>query len=196
MKQHLKKLLVLTALSFYSLSAFSDWTLDSEKSTISFDSVKKETIKETHTFKAFSGNAQVEGDLHTAQLNIDLNSVSTNIDIRNERMKTMLFETAQFPTAKINVSVAGLALNAKQAQEITAQLEIDLHGNNKSQEAVLEIAQTEDGGLLVSTKSPVIIDAADFNLLGGIEKLKTVAALPSIKTTVPVSVNLNFKKNK
>jgi hypothetical protein len=45
---------------------------------------------------------------------------------------------------------------------------------------------------VVTTLQPVIIKAEDFALVAGINKLKSLASLPSIAYSVPVSFVLTF----
>jgi hypothetical protein len=49
-----------------------------------------------------------------------------------------------------------------------------------------------DGSLIVATKQPFIINASDFGYIEGINKLKELAALPSISTAVPVTFSVVF----
>jgi hypothetical protein len=46
--------------------------------------------------------------------------------------------------------------------------------------------------MVVTTQEPVIIKAEDFALVAGINKLKSLAHLPSIAYSVPVSFVLTF----
>jgi hypothetical protein len=54
------------------------------------------------------------------------------------------------------------------------------------------VTKLANGSLLVNSVKPVIIKAVDFNLVKGIEKLRQLAGLPSISTTVPVSFVLRL----
>jgi len=56
------------------------------------------------------------------------------------------------------------------------------------------IAVTTDDKLVVSSKNPIMIQASDFGLVAGIQKLQELAKLPSIATAVPVSFVLTFTK--
>lgn len=76
--------------------------LDSQSPLLNFVSIKKVHVVETHRFESLSGAIT---DTGVATLVIDLNSVNTGIDIRNERMRNLLFETATFPQATASVDI-------------------------------------------------------------------------------------------
>lgn len=175
-----------------SVAALADWNLVPAESAISFFSVKKDAIGENHQFLKFSGALDKTGH---ATLNIDLNSAETHVPIRNERLQTMLFETAQFPAATVSAVIdmgrlKGLSVGA--VQSLDTELSIDLHGKQKTYAAKLQLVKLSGHKLLVTSVAPVVINAADFDLVAGIDKLKEVAALPAIATAVPVSVSLVF----
>ena len=79
-----------------STSAIANWQVDNDKSTLNFTSVKKNSIGEIHSFKQLSGMVSKAGAVKFA---IDLTSVATGIEIRDQRMKSFLFETDKFATA-------------------------------------------------------------------------------------------------
>ena len=56
------------------------------------------------------------------------------------------------------------------------------------------VSGLKDNGLQVHTLSPILVKAVDFGLIEGIEKLRTVAKLSSIDTTIPVTFTLVFQK--
>ena len=78
------------------------WTLQSDASTIRFQSVKKQTKVESSTFATFDGEVDENG---LATIRVLLDSVDTKIDLRNVRMRFLFFETFQHPVATINVQM-------------------------------------------------------------------------------------------
>ncbi len=183
----------IAPLALVCSAAANAWTLDSTSSSLHFFSVKKDAIGENHSFTGLTGNIDKTGH---AQLVIDLNSVETGIPIRNERLQTMLFKTAQFPQAKVSVNVDMAKLAALKIGELVAlstDVNIDLHGKQKAYAAKLQLVKLGAKKILVTTQLPLVVNAADFDLVGGIDQLKEVAALPAIATAVPVSVSLVFK---
>ncbi|QIL89397.1 YceI family protein [Microbulbifer harenosus] len=189
------KSFALASLLALPASAFADWQLAGDDSSVNFVSVKKANIAEMHHFKSLSGNIS---DAGKAQLVIDLASVETNIPIRNERMQQMLFETAKFAKATISADVDAAKLKALkpgQTASISADITVDVHGQQQSEKATLQVTGLEGGKLLVTTGSPIVINAGNYKLLEGIEKLRQVAGLDSISPIVPVTAKLVFAQN-
>jgi len=179
-------------ISLMSASAFADWTLDNEQSTVSFVSVKKGTVMESHHFKTLTGHVS---DVGKFSLNIDLSSVDTSIAIRDQRMNEHLFETAKFSQATISGLVPSSLLSSLKANnttKTTLSSQLSLHGQTVPVTLVVSVTKLTDGSLLVASVKPVIIKATDFDLVKGIEKLRQLAGLPSISTTVPVSFVLRL----
>ena len=74
--------------------------------------------------------------------------------------------------------------------------ELDLHGYKKEITLLVDVIKLSDSSLVVNSTKPVFIKANDFSLVKGIEKLRSLAGLPSISTTVPVSFSLRLNKDK
>ncbi len=176
----------------FSASANAVWNLDNNSSSLSFVSIKKDAVAEVHTFERLSGSVSKDG---AVKIDIALPSVDTGISIRDERMRKMLFETELFPKAVVvgDIDMKQFSqLEAGQLLETDLQLKLSLHGNSKKFNAKIVVVKLDSDRFLVSTTRPVIIKAADFELVKGIEALRTVASLPSISTAVPVTFKLVF----
>ena len=176
-----------------SASAYAGWALDNAQSKIDFSSVKNDSVVENHGFKQLSGTIDDKGAVTVA---IDLASVNTNIEIRDTRTKELLFQTKEYPQATIKAKVdsailTSLAPGKTRVDDITFSL--NLHGKTQDIPAKVQITGLEGGGLLVNTLAPVMVTASQFDLDGGIGKLKEIAKLKSILLTVPVNANLVFK---
>ncbi|WP_160153881.1 YceI family protein [Microbulbifer sp. ALW1] len=188
------KSLAIAALLALPVSAFADWQLVGDDSRVNFVSVKKSTIAETHHFKGLSGSIS---DAGKAELTIDLASVETNIPIRNERMQKLLFDTAQFAKATISASVDAAKLKdlqPGQSMSVSADVTVDVHGQQKTEKADLQVTGLAGNQVQVTTNAPIIVNAGNYKLLEGIEKLREVAGLDSISPIVPVTVKLVFKQ--
>jgi polyisoprenoid-binding protein YceI len=176
--------------------AWSDWELDNTRSTINFVSIKNGSVGEIHKFTSLVGFI---GEAGNAQLTVDLDSVQTLIDIRNERMREMLFETVKFPVATVTAQVdpAVLAI-AAEGGVLSADLPItlSLHGQEKTLTASLVIVGEGQGRLRIFSAAPILINAADFALVPGVEALQKVAGLQSISTAIPVTLQLQFLQAK
>ena len=189
------KPIALAALLALPASAFADWQLVGDDSSVNFVSVKKSTIAETHHFKGLSGAIS---DAGKAALTIDLASVETNIPIRNERMQKMLFETAEFARASISADVDPAKLKALQpgqSMHLTADVTVEIHGQQNTEKADLQVTGLAGNQVQVTTNAPIVVNAGNYKLLEGIEKLRAVAGLDSISPIVPVTVKLTFKQD-
>lgn len=187
----MKKIAVLFSM-LLPLSAWaSDWKLDAADSSLNFVSIKKGSVGEVHHFNTLHG--AIKGE--QANLVIDLASVETGVAVRNERMQSMLFDVSHFAEATITADISGVnlaALGAGVSVSTTLPLTVNLHGIEKSISADVTVTGLAGGGVLVSSRSPVVIKAADFGLDGGIEALREVAKLDAIASSVPVTFQLRF----
>jgi len=174
--------------------AQAGWDLNGAESSVNFISVKKSAVAEVHRFSNVQGEIDEAGNVN---ISIALDSVDTLIPIRDERMRKMLFETGLFPSAevtgKVDVeSVKDLAPGESQVRDVAFTL--SLHGHQQAIETQVLVVALSGGRLQVSTLKPLAINAGDFDLVKGVNKLREVANLPSISTAVPVSVRLVFKQ--
>lgn len=194
MMKSMLKVLTLGTLLVSATNVWSQWALDSDESSINFQSTKNGGITETHGFSSVSGYISIDGEV---QLNIELASVETSIPIRNQRMRELLFKTTQFPTATASASIDSKTLAATAAEGIivTTEVSMTLQLHGLAQELLVPVRVFRDGvNLRVLTPSPVIVDATDFNLGDGVEALRAIAGLASISTDIPVTVNLLFSR--
>ncbi|MBA6382334.1 YceI family protein [Colwellia sp. BRX10-6] len=172
--------------------AYSAWQLDSKNSSLTFVSIKKGTVAESHSFKEITGVINNSG---LANVTIDLSSVDTNIAIRDQRMAEFLFETATFAQASFSAQlnradIDAITIGSSQKMSLTGSL--NLHGHQQELTLNVMVAKLSANHMLVSTLKPAIIKAEDFALVAGINKLKSLANLPSIAYAVPVSFVLTF----
>ncbi len=172
----------------------ADWQISEQDSIVNFISVKKGDIAEVHKFTQVSGKLDDKGHF---TLTIPLSSVMTNIEIRDTRMKEVLFEVEKFPsfqlTAQVDKGVADkLAVGAMESMTLEAQLA--LHGVTKTVLLNVRVAKLSQDKLLVTNEYPVLLNAADFGLTDGVEKLRELAGLPVISKAVPVSFILTLNR--
>jgi len=174
--------------------ATGPWHLLPAQSHLGFISVKKGTMIETHHFGELSGMVGVDG---TANITVTLDSVQTNIDIRDERMRTYLFETDKFPLAKINTKVDMAQFTAMPIDErinISQTITVNMHGKTTDFNASLIVTRIGVNKVAVDSQSPVVLDVEDFAMQGGLNKLRELASLSSISPEVPVSFSLVFER--
>lgn len=170
------------------------WKLDRDESGISFITVKKGTIAETGTFTAIDGKVTEDG---SAEFTIVLDSVNTNNETRDPRMRQFLFETDKHPYIRVTAAVdlAGYG-NMEIGERRTTLLAYDLglHGMTDAMESYVMVTRLGANKVLVENKAPVIVDAVDFDLGAGVEKLRELAGLDSITPVVPVTFSLVFER--
>lgn len=192
----LRRLVLTVCLLAACGMARADWELDNTNSTINFVSVKNDSVGEVHSFGSLVGFVGAEGN---AQLTVDLESVQTLIEIRDQRMRELLFETVKFPvatvTAQLDASVLALAA---EGGIVTTELPVtlSLHGKEKTLATSLVIVGVGGDRVVVFSAAPILINAADFDLTAGVAALQKVAGLQAISTAVPVTLQLQFVKVK
>ena len=173
--------------------AFSDWELVNDDSHLNFVSFKAVDFAEIHSFKEMSGSIDSNGK---ANLVINLDSLETLIPIRNERMRNLLFETQIFPTANFYLQVdldkyLNLSIGDFRNKEVKGRLLL----KNKDIETRVKFKVTRLAKdiFIVSSTEPVILNVENLGLTEGLESLRTVAGLPSISKSVPVSFYIKFR---
>jgi polyisoprenoid-binding protein YceI len=172
----------------------SAWTINSDASDLRFVTTKNTNVAEVQQFKHLSGQIDPAGKV---TLVIDLASVETQIPIRNERLQSTLFEVAKFPTAQFegNVDMKQVqALEAGASLDVEVAGKLGIHGQTQDANASLRVVRLKGDRLLVTTRAPILVNAAKYDMASGIEKLRELMGLPNIIGTVPVSFALVFQK--
>jgi outer membrane protein OmpA-like peptidoglycan-associated protein len=153
---------------------------------------KGESIDEKHEFTSISGNVSRTGD---ASLKIDLATLETGIDLRNVRMRFLLFETFKFPTAEITArldksKLAAIATAARISYTLPAH--VNLHGIAKDFAIPVTIARVNDAAISVSTIKPVEIGADTFDFAKGLAKLSDAQNGIHIVPSASITFDLTF----
>lgn len=191
-----KILLASLMLSAFAHAENAVWESDSNQ--ISFLSIKvtqqKNSITEQSAFTDSKAMLDKDGNF---TLTIDLNSVKTNIEIRDQRLKDWVFETAQFGTATVRGKVDADAVNKLAVGEVLKldqALELDIHGQTVNLQAELNVQRVADDKIMVSTLTPVVLDTKAMKMEKGVMQLVEVMALSSIVEQVPVSFAGEFMR--
>ena len=189
----MNKILLLFVL--VSPVCLAEWQLNSDESHLSFISIKNGLVAEVHLFKSLSGDVSGEGQ---ATINVELASLETNIPIRNDRMKSMLFEVQRYATAtaKAMLDMSQYTdLTPGQSAESRVDLSLDLHGVSQQMFAVVKVTRTDQEIWQVTSIEPLVLNAVSHNLAEGIEALRSVAGLKEITPVVPITFSLQFNSN-
>lgn len=165
----------------------AQWQLIPELSKLSFLSTKNKTFTEEHTLQFSRG--EINSDYGFMAV-LDLDSVDTLIPIRDERLRNILFNTKEFPEAKISTTIPNdFALN----QAIELPFRLELHGHSKTMTAIVMV-QMADEQLVVINYEPIAINTKDFGMDDAINQLTQIAGLQSIDYTALVDFKLVFEK--
>ncbi|MGH1542211.1 MAG: YceI family protein [Arenicella sp.] len=188
--------IITTTLTFVitlllSSNAFAaSWVLDKDKSAINFVSVKKTNIAESHTFTDFSSSITETGQTSVV---IQNSSVETAVEIRNDRLRRFLFETADFPETTITTDISKITpLSAGESITTSLPATLSLHGVSKEIILNVLINQSTNNTMLVASTQPIIIKASDYGMDKGLAKLSELMGGISLGQSVPVSFALTF----
>lgn len=169
------------------------WTLDAQNTRVNFITIKKGNIAESHIFNDVSGSITAG----KASITIKPDSVDSKVPIRNERMREFLFETQVYPSIEITANVKDVIgqLDAGNSSLITIPATLSMHGISKELTLDLRVSKLNNDTLLVASVEPVLVRAADYNMLDGITKLSSLVNKLPIAETVPVNFSLQLNKN-
>lgn len=179
-------------LSLISMTAQADWELNNADSSLYYVTSKAAAISEVNSFASLNGTINNT----EATLQIDLSSVDTAIEIRDQRVRDILFEIQSFPTATISISVSSDVLsNMAVGSSTTANYNynLNLHGVSRDLSADLRITKTSANRIEVQPAQPIILGAGLFNLAEGVEALREIAGLASINPNVVVDFSLVYE---
>ena len=181
----------LLTIVMFSFSSHAALTLAKSQPSINFISTKNQHISEQHSFDNFSGQISDNGEL---VITIDIASLKTNIPIRNERMQKMLFDMANFSTAKFTAMIPSdlSELSAGEMKRTTVSGDMMIAGKTATVSFEIILTGLNNGSINATTVRSTILNASDFDLDEGIAALQKVAMLQSISKTVPLSFSATF----
>jgi polyisoprenoid-binding protein YceI len=175
-----------------SVATTAAWTLDTTASYLNFVTTKNTHNVEVHNFTSINGDISAAG---VATLTIDLSTVNTGVALRDERMRGLLFDVTNFPTATVTVAVpatliSSLAVGQSAATSISASL--NLHGVTGAITTKVSVQKLSANRVLVQSLSPILVKAGDYALTDGVEALRAAVGIASISVAVPVDFALVF----
>jgi polyisoprenoid-binding protein YceI len=177
-----------------ALATEGEWKVDPAASHLSYVSLKAGEIAEPNHFERLRGTVANDG---AAQIEIDLASVSTGVDIRDERMREIFFQVADYPTAVVTAQLDPAAFAALSIGQVIVQsldATLALKGLEAPIATRVQVARVSENRVLVTTIAPVIITTDMFGLTDELGELRALAQLPSISPAVPVSFTLAFQR--
>ncbi|WAP69010.1 YceI family protein [Jiella pelagia] len=168
------------------------WSLDNSRSRLNFVTIKKGTVLETQKFGELAGSISPDGE---AEVKIKLESVSTGIDIRDVRMRFVLFDIDQFPDATITAKIDPEAISsvfdeARMTYDLPVTLTI--RGISKDLSIPVIISKLGDDLVSVASAAPVMVSTADFGMEDGLKQLSEAVGNIPITPSSPVTFELAF----
>ncbi len=185
---------VLASSLMITNSALADWVLDSNNSNLSYGSIKNGFIGESNTFKSISGSIDEDGHIN---IDIDLLSVDTQLELRDQRMRDIVFKVAENASAKLTGDMNFEAHHDQEigtSRKVEASIGIELDGQKIDYDVVLLVTRLAEDKVMVTPHGVIFLDVEDFELAGAIETLRELAGLDTIATVAPMSFYLTFKK--
>jgi OmpA-OmpF porin, OOP family len=170
-----------------------EWLLNSGASHFYMQTVKANSIFEVHQFTGLDGSISNSGD---ASVKIDLTSVASGVDVRDVRMRFLLFETYKFPSAEVTAKLDMAALQALlTTTRITYPLKfkLALHGLSQEIETPVTVTRVSDKSISVASAKPIVITADAFGLGPGIAKLTEAVGGTIIATGATITFDLLFE---
>jgi outer membrane protein OmpA-like peptidoglycan-associated protein len=169
-----------------------DWTLDPRQSHVWMQTTKQETTVEKHQFTAVEGGVTRDG---RATVKIELGSIDTSIDLRNVRMRFLLFETFKFPHAEIfaqlnKARLEGLAVGT--TVQYPLLLNVNMHGVASQIETTVAVKRVNDTMVSVATVTPIVVTAESFDFAKGLVKLSDAVGGIKIKPSAEITFDLVF----
>jgi polyisoprenoid-binding protein YceI len=181
-------------------AAAASWRSEPAQSSLSFVTTKAgqpgvAAISEVQTFRRFSGELTSRGQI---RFTIDLASVDTGIEIRDERLRTMLFNVGATPQATFVAQIDPALLRdlpSAGVRDMDLDGQLTLAGQSKPVLAKVRVGALGGGRLAVSTRAPIVVNANDFGLRSGVEALREVMALNLLSSSAPVSFALVMRQS-
>ena len=169
-----------------------DWLLNPRVSNVYMQTVKANSIFETHQFTVVEGGISKTAE---ANVKIDLASIDTGVDVRDVRMRFMLFETFKFPHAEITAKLDKAKL---QALSTTTRIiyplsfTLSMHGMVNEISTQVWVTRINDTTVSVATIQPIIVTADSFGFSKNIAKLVEVIGGTQIATAASITFDLVF----
>lgn len=184
----------IAVLLLVSANASADWILDNDQSSLYYVTNKAAAIAELNSFGELSGRIEENGN---ASLIISLASVNTAIEIRDQRVREILFKVAEYSTASVRLMVEADALASMEAGSSSRgpyEAVLTLNGITGTVSAELTVTKLSDDSILIQSAMPLIINALTFGLADGVEELREIVGLPNINNNVVVNFSLLYSK--
>jgi outer membrane protein OmpA-like peptidoglycan-associated protein len=170
-----------------------EWLLDPALSSVYMQTVKANSIFETHQFTVLDGGVSSSGN---ASIRMDLASIHSGHDLRDTRMRFQLFETFKFRYAQINARLDKAKLQALATQtrlSYPLAFSLSMHGHASEVRTEVWITRVTDTTVSVASIKPINLLAETFGLLPNIARLVDAIEGTPIAGGASVAFDLVFK---
>jgi len=172
----------------------SDWKMVADESGMTYITIKNGGFAEINTFRQISGTVSHTGD---AEILVNLGSVDTNNEIRDGRLKDLLFKTQAYPQAKITAKIDMTPLEKLaigESHTVLLDMNVAVAGVSVQYDFYVLATRLGTDKVVVNNKAPLILDADDFGMTDAIEQLRKLAKLDSIVPVVTATVSFTFER--
>ncbi len=173
-----------------------DWVLNPKLSHVYMETDKLNSVIEKRPFTTVEGSVSKNGD---ATVRIDLASLETGIDLRNVRMRFLLFETYKFPYAEISAKLDKGKLRelaTKTSMTYPLTLKVSMHGIVSELKTDVLVTRTSDSTATVATVKPIVVTAESFGFTKNVAKLADSVGGIRIAPAASVTFDLVFATGK
>jgi polyisoprenoid-binding protein YceI len=184
-----------------ALSASNGWAIDPAQSSLNFVTTKAGQagvagIGEVQSFKRFTGGMDASGQV---KLMIDLVSIDTGVEIRDDRMRNMLWNVKATPQATFSAKLAAdqmLMIAGAASTDVDVAGQLELAGQIKPVAAKLRVSRLGNDKIMVVTRAPILVNSNDFGLRAGVEAMRDVMGLNFLSASAPVTFALVLNAQK
>ena len=175
--------------------ASKTWRVDAAQSSVNFVTLKAGQagvggVAEVQAFRRFSGALSADGQI---KFTIDLASVDTGVDIRDERLRTMLFNVGATPQATFTAKLDAATLkgiDTSSSRDVDVEGALSLAGSQKPVAAKLRVVRLGSDAMMVTTRAPIVVNANDHGMRAGVEAMREVMGLNFLASAAPVTFAL------
>ena len=170
------------------------WQVVPDESNLAFISIKKGHVAEVHGFEGISGEVSDDG---AARIMIDASSIRSGVDIRQERMRDILFQAATFAEVVIEADIDLTEFEDLAVGESTTSFtsgDVTIVGESLPIDFDAIVTRTGENRVVVVPAEPIIVDASEIGLVAAVEELRELAQLDSISYATPVDFRLTLEQ--
>lgn len=149
--------------------------LDPASSSLTFQTITNGSDLETSRFTSIQGSVDENG---LATVSIQLDSVETDSDLRNVRVRFLLFETHKFAEAVVSATINPSWLSTLSEEgrlSIPLAFDLALHGVTQKLQMQVNVTQLAGNQVSVASAAPLSLKTALFGLSDGVKNLEESA---------------------